>query len=334
MRILNGWVVIPAFNEEAGLSAFIIDLGRFLGQTAKVMQVRFTILVVNDGSRDRTASVLEEIVSITLPPGISFRHISLIRNFGHQAALIAGLVEASPLADFVITMDADGEHPKALIPEMILAWQKGDSIVHTVRRPHRQLTLFKRLTSSAYYQTLRWLSGLEVQSGMADFKLWDGETIRQVKAFLPQCGSTRSFASWLAPHGRSLTYDQLLVQGRKSRFTLRKMLSLALNSIVRYSDLPLRVSLFVGVVALLFSAIWAGFVIWATLTNRTVTGWASTIMTILIFGGLQSFAIGILGEYVLRNWFRHSLPKYVVARSKNLSRQDDRGVDRSKEVVS
>jgi dolichol-phosphate mannosyltransferase len=155
---------------------------------------------------------------------------------------------------------------------------------------------------------------------MADFKLWDGELLRQVAPALPNCGSTRAFASWLAPRAPVVAYDQHIVEGRRSRFTSRKMWSLAIGAIVRYSDVPVRLSILVGVVALLVAATLTAFVLWAAFTGRTVPGWASTILTITIFGALQSMAIGILGEYILRN-FRQSLPKFVVRRKGERARR-------------
>ena len=238
--------------------------------------------------------------------------ISLTRNFGHQAAVVAGMLHASPTADFVITMDADGEHPLTLIPELVARWKEGAPIVHTARRPDKRLAFMKRAASAGYYWLFARLSGLAVAPGMADFKLWDGDLLRQVAPALPHCGSTRAFASWLAPRAPVVAYDQHVVEGRRSRFTSRKMWSLAAGAIVRYSDLPLRFSILVGLVALLFAATLTAFVLWAVFTGRTVPGWASIILTITIFGALQSFAIGILGEYLLRNWFRQSLPKFVV----------------------
>ncbi len=311
-----GVVVIPAYNEEEALPAFIARLAAFLGAEAGAADADLSILVVDDRSTDRTAAVLERLVAEHAGGPARFGFISFTRNFGHQAAVVAGMLHASEAADFVITMDADGEHPFTLIPELVAHWKEGAPIVHTARRPSKQIAWTKRVASAGYYWLLGRISGLAVGPGMADFKLWDGDLLRQVATALPNCGSTRAFASWLAPRAPVVPYDQNVVEGRRSRFTPRKMWSLALGAIVRYSDVPLRFSILVGVVALLFAATLTAYVLWATFTGRTVVGWASLILTSTIFGALQSFAIGILGEYLLRNWFRQSLPRFVVRRKR------------------
>jgi dolichol-phosphate mannosyltransferase len=312
----TGVVVVPAYNEEEALPAFVRRLVERLGAEGEATGIDFSVLVVDDGSTDRTAAVLEDLAGRYEGGWVHVGFISLTRNFGHQAAVVAGMLDAAPSADFVITMAADGEHPLTLIPELVARWKEGAPIVHTARRPDRRLPFPKRAASAGYYWVFARLSGLAVAQGMADFKLWDGDLLRQIAPALPSCGSTRAFASWLAPRAPVVPYDQDLVEGRTSRFTSRKMWSLAAGAIVRYSDVPLRFSILVGLIALVFAALLTADVLWAVLTGRTVPGWASIILAITVFGALQSFAIGILGEYLLRNWFRQSLPKFVVQRKR------------------
>lgn len=309
-----GVVVIPAYNEERALPDFIPRLAASLGAHGAEAGVAFSVLIVDDGSTDGTVAAAEQLAAEHEGGPVRVALISLTRNFGHQAALLAGMLHASVEASFVITMDADGEHPLTLIPELVAHWKEGAVIVHTARRPDGRLAWTKRAASAGYYWLLARLSGLAVSPGMADFKLWDGDILREVAPALPTCGSTRAFASWIAPRAPVVAYNQHVVAGRRSRFTSRKMWSAAVGAMVRYSDLPLRFSILVGLVALLFAATLTVYVLWAAFTGHTVVGWASTILTVTIFGALQSFAIGILGEYLLRNWFRQSLPKFVVRR--------------------
>ncbi|ABS28626.1 glycosyl transferase family 2 [Anaeromyxobacter sp. Fw109-5] len=312
----RGYVVVPAFNEEAGITAFVRELASAMSRLAAEHGGAFTILIVDDGSLDATGETVERLAREPQPPGVDLRLLSLARNFGHQAALVAGLVEASRDGDFAITMDADGEHPIEIVPRLVDCWLAGDSIVHTARRPNAALTAWKRATSAGYYRTMRTLSGLQIAPGMADFKLWDGDLLRQVRDFLPGCGSTRVFAAWLAPGGTVVPYDQRFAR-RESRFTSRKMWSLALGGLVRYSDVPLRLSMAVGLVSILFAAGLSAFVLWGSATGRTVPGWSSMMIALSIFSGLQSFSLGILGEYLLRNTFRAALPKFVLKRERN-----------------
>jgi dolichol-phosphate mannosyltransferase len=242
---------------------------------------------------------------------VTLRVLPLVRNFGHQAAVIAGLREAAVAADFVITLDADGEHPHALVPTLVEEWRRGAPIVHTMRLPHGDLSLFKRRASAAYYSLVARISSVRIRPGMADFKLWDGMLLRQLTSFLPACGSTRVFAAWLAPNAPVVRYEQRVEAGRKSRFTLSKNLSLALDGLVRYSDLPLRLSLLMSLFAVLVGILQSCYVLWASLTNRVVPGWSSVMIIVAFFGAMQSLAVGVLGEYLLRIQFRKSLPLFV-----------------------
>jgi polyisoprenyl-phosphate glycosyltransferase len=318
---VRGYVVVPAFNEEAGLPAFGRELARVLGGVATAEKLEFTILVVDDGSLDRTAETVERLAAEPQPAGVRFRVLSLARNFGHQGAVVAGLVEAAgDGAAFVITIDADGEQPVELVPSLVERWLEGADLVHTARRPHASLPGWKRSASNAYYRLLRRVGGVRIAPGMADFKLWDGGLLRELREFLPTCGSTRVFAAWLAPDAPVVGYDQRFVERRTSRFTARKMWSLALGGLVRYSDLPLRLATLVGVGAFVFAAGLSLFVLWAAATGRTVPGWSSLMIALSIFAGLQSLSLGILGEYLLRNTFRNALPAFVVKRRKRTPR--------------
>ena len=311
--MIEGWVVMPAFNEEQGIAAHLEALGSVLRSYGESAGIRFTLLVVDDGSRDATAARVRSLQQAFERAGTPLELLSFVRNFGHQAALVAGLVRAAESADFVITLDADGEHPTSLIPALVDAWRAGSPIVHTVRRPHDGLGWLKRRSSALYYSLLGRVSGVRIRPGMADFKLWDAALLREVRRFLPSCGSTRVFACWIAPEGAAIEYDQGVVAGRRSRFTFRKNLSLALNGMIRYTDAPIRLSLamsaFAGFVAIGHSA----FVLWASLNDRVVPGWSTIVIIVAFFGALQSFSIGILGEYLLRITFRSSLPRFVTA---------------------
>ena len=320
--MIEGWIVMPAFNEEQGIAAHLASVSQFVSTYGAGAGIQFVILVVDDGSADQTRERIRSMVDDLARAGTPLRLLTFVRNFGHQAALVAGLMQASESADFVITLDADGEHPMSVIPSLIEAWRAGSPIVHTVRRPHQELGLYKRKLSALYYSLLSRVSGVRIRPGMADFKLWDGGVLREVRSFLPSCGSTRVFAAWIAPFAAAIEYDQHLVPGRRSRFTVRKNLSLALNGVIRYTDAPLRLSLamsaFAGVVAVGHSL----FVLWASLRGLVVPGWASIVIIVAFFGALQSFSIGVLGEYLLRISFRSSLPRFVTSSGREHGERD------------
>jgi dolichol-phosphate mannosyltransferase len=257
---------------------------------------------------------------------VTVSYASLLRNFGHQPALLAGLRTAAVRgADFVITLDADGEHPIGLIREIVEHWQGGAQIVHTSRIPDERLSAFKRRTSSFYYSLLRKFGHLDIGNGMADYKLWDGSLLRQVKSYLNTCGSTRAFASWLVPQAPVVFYRQEVVEGRVSRFTFVKMVSLAINGLVRYSDFPIRLAFYIGTCALGVGFLYFVFAIVAHILGKTIPGWTSIMAMVVFFGGVQCFLLGIYGEYFLRNLFRTTLPTFVVKREPTSSADESTG---------
>jgi polyisoprenyl-phosphate glycosyltransferase len=311
----EGWIVCPAYNEAAGLPGFVRELEACIAAAPPLAAFRLVLLIVDDGSRDATAQVAAELATRSTGP-LAVASISLSRNFGQQAALTAGLeLAASRGAAWVCTMDADGEHPVGLLPDLVEAWRQGAPLVHTVRRYDERVGLLKRRLSSGYYWLLQRLSNVRIGPGMADYKLWDGDLLRQVQPFLAQCGLLRLFASWLCPDAPAIAYTQAFVAERPSRFTWRKMLSIGFSGLIRYSELPLRFFLLMGIVSF---AVGVGFAIFAAISvaaGRTVPGWTSILMLIAGFGSLQSLSLGVLAEYFVRLLFRRSLPTYVIRAS-------------------
>lgn len=311
---LSACIVTPAFNEQELIVGFLSDLEAFLRSSGLLSRYRFTVIVVDDGSRDGTSERVREFAA-KAGADLRVQLISFTRNFGHQGALIAGMTQAArERQNFVITMDSDGEHPCSVIPKLIEQWEKGAMIVHTLRGSHAALSWSKRFMSAQYYRILKWISGVQILPGMADFKLWDGYLLEQVEKHLPSCGSTRVFASWLCPDGPLVEYDQEVRKGRISRFSLRKMSSLAVGGMVRFSVLPLRISFLFGLISVAFSLFFSIFVVTSYFQGRTLGGWASLTLVVTITAGLQALMTGFLGEYLLRNTFNSSLPRFVAVR--------------------
>jgi glycosyltransferase involved in cell wall biosynthesis len=315
-QLIRAFIVVPAYQEAEGIQGFLAELCDYLEtlrRTSEGRDLDWNIVVVNDGSADQTEVMLAEAKRSLRCDHISLDYITLLRNFGHQAALLAGLrIAAARTADFAITLDADGEHPFQIIPELVRHWRAGVSIVHTVRLPDPRLSHLKRVSSRGYYAVLKWLGNLHISAGMADYKLWDGRLLRSVRPYLNTCGSTRAFASWLSPDAPVVPYHQNLVEGRASRYTTVKMVSLALSGIIRYSDFPIRLAFYVGVCALIVGTLMFIQAIVAFFMGTTIPGWTSVVATIIFFGGVQCFLLGVYGEYFLRNLFRSNLPTFVI----------------------
>ena len=316
---INAFLVMPAYNEAAGIRLYLARVQRFLTELTdkRFHNFRWTVLVVNDGSRDETESQLKEASKSLSKGAVTITYASLLRNFGHQAALLAGMrIAISKGASFVITLDADGEHPIELIEEIVPHWLSGAQIVHTSRLADERLSKMKGFTSRLYYSLLRHFGHLHILDGMADYKLWDGALLRQVRPHLNTCGSTRAFASWLSPEAPVVAYRQDVVAGRISRFTFRKMVSLALNGFIKYSEFPIRLAFYIGACALALGTFLFIFAVIAYFMGKTIQGWASIVALVVFFGGVQCFLLGIYGEYFLRNLFRANLPTFVVAPEK------------------
>jgi glycosyltransferase involved in cell wall biosynthesis len=305
-------IVTPAFNESAVLPDFVDAVLALRHEIRATTDVR--LLVVDDGSSDGTADVLRRLADAH-PDVVAY--LSLTANAGHQAALIAGLCHAGSWPDAIVTMDADLEHPMAVVPQLVAAWRETRAIVvHAIRRPTRELPLLKRLPSSIFYRVTAALTGLSLSTGQADFRLWDAEVLRSVAAYLPHLGSLRVFAAWLPGHKASVLYDQHVRSNRTSRFTFRKNYELAAISIVRFSQVPLQVISGLGLIGLLFSFTYGAYIAVATVQGRTLPGWSSTVLTVMTMGCLQLLAFGVLANYLRRLVFARDLPPWVVRGSR------------------
>ncbi len=308
-----GWIVCPAFNEAENISAFADELQRQVEASVVLARHQLVLMIVDDGSADDTAAAVRREQSKPRP--FEVRSIAFSRNFGQQAALIAGLDAAAEAgADWAVTMDVDLEHPIEIVAQLVEHWEAGASVVHTVREPDARISWLKRKMSQTYYWLLRAISNVDIHSGMADFKLWDGELLRQVRPFLPQCGLLRLFASWLCPDGPAVHFQQRFAE-RASRFTWSKMFSIGFSGLVRYSELPLRFFFLTGIISFATGVGVALFALVAVVLGKTVPGWASILIPISIFGAFQGLSLGVLAEYFVRLLFRRSLPPYVKRRA-------------------
>jgi dolichol-phosphate mannosyltransferase len=314
-------IVSPAFNEAAVLPELVAAVLALRQQLARETDVR--LLVVDDGSIDNTVETLRAETAAH-PDWVSF--LSLAANAGHQAALIAGLTNAGPWPDIIVTIDADLEHPIAVVPQLIAEWRRtGAIVVHAIRRQSRELPWRKRLPSLLFYKVTAMLTGLQMVPGQADFRLWDANVLRGVAEYLPRIDSLRVFGAWLPGRKASVEYDQVIRDGRESRFTLRKNLELFAVSIVRFSHFPLKAITALGVAGLVFAIVYGAIISVQFARGITVPGWASTVLTVMVMGCLQLIAFGVLATYLRRLVFARDLPPYIVREARLIRRPDDHG---------
>jgi glycosyltransferase involved in cell wall biosynthesis len=284
-------LIIPVYNESGGLASFHSNL-----QTALLgLPYEFRLFYVNDGSSDETANVLA---------GLAERNpevypIELSRNFGHQAALSAGLDACN--ADAVIMMDGDGEHPPELIPEMLRLYEMGYDVVQTQRVDSgRRGVTFKRITGSAFYWLISRLGETTVLEGAADYRLLSGNALAALRRMPEYHRFFRGMVSWIGFRTVILPYKPATRLAGQSKYSLRKMLRLASDGMFSFSLAPLRLAL-VGGCAFLFLAFLEVLYVLSFflrgMQDRLVPGWSSLMMVMLASSGISMVVTGILGVY-------------------------------------
>lgn len=294
-------IVLPAHNEAGNISAIAAAIAQ-----AMALSGSYEIIFVDDGSTDGT---LVAIRAAARDPGI--RYLSFTRNFGHQAALRAGMRHARGRA--VIVMDADFEHPPELIPKLVAAWKGGAKIVAT-RRDDDGVAAGKRLSSKLYYRVLDAIGDVRIEPGSADYMLLDRAVVDVVNGLEDQDIFLRGLVRWLGYPLVTIPYARGQRQSGDSKFSARRMVELALTGIAAHSVRPLRFAIWLALGFALLSLL---FIIYAIVSflfiQHTVAGWSSLVAVIAILGAAQLLVLGIIGDYVgriLRETRRR--PSYIV----------------------
>lgn len=302
-------IVIPAYNEEDNLSEIRKAIDHVFHN---LPNYKYEIIFVNDGSRDRTQDFLEEM-------SLSFqevRYIEFSRNFGHQYAVKAGLDLADGNA--VISMDADLQHPPALIPEMIRKWEEGYDIVYTIRKYPKSISRFKRSTSDFFYRILSKLSDVELEKGSSDFRLLDASVIDVIRDGTESDVFLRGLVKWVGFRQYAIPFVAGERFAGESKYSLGKMFRFAFTGITAFSVKPLYLAAYLGFFFSLVSLLYIPYVIYSFMNHSEISGWASLIMTVVFFGGVQLIILGILGIYMGKIFKQiKGRPNYII-RSKNL----------------
>ena len=283
-------VVLPLYNEQATVAALHARLSVVLGRAVE----SYELIFVDDGSRDETFAALARLCDSD--PRV--QAISLSRNFGHQAALMAGLDHARGRA--VVMMDGDLQHPPELVPELIERWRQGYDIVYTVRVEGSE-GIVKRSTGRTFYALFRWLSRINLESGAADFRLLDARVVDALHRFRERFLFLRGLIGWVGFRSVAVPYAAAPRAGGLSKYTVRRMFRLALDGLFSFSVLPLRAAIWFGLVVAVLGVAYAAFALYAALwQHSTVPGWTSLMVVVLLLGGVQLIIVGILGEYLGR----------------------------------
>ena len=298
-------IVIPVCNEEQSLPELCARLQTLGSQLDGDMEV----ILVDDGSRDASYSLMQEMNE----RDPRFKAVRLSRNFGHQIAITAGLDIASGRA--VVVMDADLQDPPEVIVEMAAKWREGYEVVYALRAQRTGESVFKRLTAAAFYRTLQRLTDIEAPIDVGDFRLVDRRALEAFRAMRENNRYVRGMFSWIGFRQTGVRYERAERYAGTTKFPTRRMLQFAIDAIVSFSNVPLRLALNLGFLLAGLSFLAGLAAVVAKVTDAfLVPGWASLVVAICFLGGIQLMILGVMGEYIARIYDEvKNRPLYVVA---------------------
>ncbi|HEY9617187.1 MAG TPA: glycosyltransferase family 2 protein [Microcoleaceae cyanobacterium] len=285
-------IVIPVYNEADSL----MELYRRLCPVIDRLDGSVELILVNDGSHDRSLSLMRDLRK----QDSRICYLSLARNFGHQVAVTAGLNFAQGQA--VVVMDADLQDPPELMPELIQQWQQGYDVVYAQRSQRRRESWVKRATAYLFYRLLKQLADVEIPIDTGDFCLMDRRVVDVLNAMPERNRYIRGLRSWVGFRQTAVMFERDPRFAGEVKYTFGKSLSLAVNGLVSFSKVPLRISTYIGLLSSLLAIVMAGLVIYWRVFYPTspLTGYAAIAVAIFFIGAVQLFSIGILGEYIGR----------------------------------
>jgi dolichol-phosphate mannosyltransferase len=306
-------IVIPIFNEEAVLPILLRRLDALMDKLDGPAETIF----VDDGSTDCSSIVLEAKAR----DDHRCRYIGLTRNFGHQVAISAGMDAAK--GDAVVVMDGDLQDPPEVVLDMIAKWKEGYQIVCGRRLAREGESAFKRWTAGLFYRLLGRLSAIEIPSEVGDFRLVDRQAVDAFRAMPEHDRFVRGMFAWLGFRAAEVAFRRPARAAGDSKYPLRKMLRLAVNGFIGFSDAPLRLAIWAGMSVSGLALLYGFYVIGLWLTGSSlVTGWSSTIVIVSFLCGINMLMTGIMGLYVGRIHAEvKGRPLYVVGRRVGFERE-------------
>ncbi|WP_205508266.1 glycosyltransferase family 2 protein [Longitalea arenae] len=299
-------IIVPVHNERDNVAIMAKTVKRIFTE----LPYRYNLLFVDDGSSDNTLPEVKKLAA----QDENIRYISFSRNFGHQAAIKAGLDKAD--GDCVITMDGDMQHPPHLIPLLLEKWTAGYDVVYTVRKEDKNLPFLKRATSNLFYRVLNWLSDIQLEKGTADFRLMNRNVVNVLKSLEEFEPFFRGLVKWAGFKQLPVEYQPDQRKSGASKYTSKKMIRFALQGITSFSIRPLYAATYIGFTFAALSTLYIPYALYSYYFGYTISGWTSVIVTIIFFGGLQLMILGIIGIYLGKLFMQNKhRPVYIVKES-------------------
>ena len=305
-------VVIPMYYEEEVANECYNRMKKVL---ESIENYDYELVFVNDGSKDKTLSILEEIARKDEKAKV----ISFSRNFGHQAAVTAGLKFVT--GDAIVIIDADLQDPPELIPEMLKLWEDGNEVIYGKRKTREGESHFKLFTAKMFYKTLNALSDVEIPKDTGDFRLVDRKVVDTINQLPEHNKFLRGLFSWVGFKQKAYEYERKERFAGKTKYPLKKMLKLASDGIIGFSTKPLKLVGILGMLSILISFIVLIYSIISYIfkLNTLTAGWTSIMVAITFFAGVQLLSIWIMSEYIGRIYDEtKQRPQYIIDKKINI----------------
>ncbi len=305
-------IVIPMYYEEEVAQECY---NRLIETWKEIENYQYEIIFVNDGSKDKTLEIIEKIAK----EDQNVKVISFSRNFGHQAAVTAGIKFVT--GDAVVIIDADLQDPPELIPDMIKYWEQGNEVIYGKRKKRKGESAFKLLTAKMFYKTLNMLSDVEIPKDTGDFRLVDRKVIDVINSLPEHNKFLRGLFTWVGFKQIPYEYERQERYAGKTKYPLKKMLKLASDGIISFSTKPLKIVGGLGILTILLSIaiLIYSLISYAFNLNQLTAGWTSIMVAITLFSGVQLLSIWIIAEYIARIYDdTQKRPEYIIDKKINI----------------
>ena len=306
-------VLIPLYNEERNVAAISEAINKVFDTVANA---EYKLLFVDDGSKDSTLQVIKQLAAVNK----KVAYISFSKNFGKEAALLAGFQHIPAAIDAIITIDADMQHPPSLIPTLIKHWQAGNDVVYTYReKSNEHVSFFAKTSSKMFYWVMSKLADVELENGIADFKIFDKKVLAVIKEMKEDAPFFRGLFKWVGFKQLGIPYRVEARLNGETKYPTKALVKIALHNITSFSTKPLTMAIYVGFFTSFLSLLYVPYVLYSLYQGIAISGWASLIATIAFFGGVQLMVLGIIGLYLGKIFMQSKQrPRYIINEIKAL----------------